>query len=59
MKALPLVLAASLVVGCTPREDEARTVLPTKQAIDSVSKKLDAAQQEADKRRSEIDSVGK
>lgn len=59
MKALPLFLAASLVVGCTPRDDEVRTVLPTKQAIDSVSKKLDAAQREADKRRSEIDNVGK
>jgi len=54
---VPLLIALA-VIGCT-RDDEARTVLPTKQAIDSVSKKLDAAQQETDKRRAEIDNVGK
>jgi len=54
---LPLMVALA-VVGCT-RDDNAKTPLPTKQAIDSVSKKLDAAQQETDKRRADIDNVGK
>jgi hypothetical protein len=59
MNALSAVIFVLAVMGCTPRDDEARTVLPTKQAIDSVSKKLDAAQQETEKRRAEIDNVGK
>lgn len=58
MNSLAPLLIALALIGCT-RDDEARTVLPTKQAIDSVSKKLDAAQQETDKRRADIDNIGK
>lgn len=59
MRALILLLLVAATNGCTPRDEETTTVLPTKQAIGTVSKKLDAAQQETDKRRAEIDSVGK
>lgn len=60
MKPLLILLVAVALVGCTPRDEETRTVLPTRQTtIDPVNKKLDAAQQETDKRRAEIDNVGK
>ena len=53
--------AASLLWGCAPRSEEpSSTSLPTRQTtIDTVVKKLDAAQQEAEKRRAEIDGIGK
>jgi hypothetical protein len=55
------LIALALVGGCTPRADEpAATPLPTRQTtIDPVNKKLDAAQQDAERRRAEIDSAGK
>jgi hypothetical protein len=54
----PVCLA--LLGGCTPRADEAATPLPTRQTtIDPVVKKLDAARQDADRRRAEIDGAAK
>lgn len=51
--------AGSLLWGCGPREPSS-TALPTRQTtIDPVVQKLDAAQQEAEKRRAEIDVIGK
>jgi hypothetical protein len=49
-----------LVAACgPPRTEEAATPLPTRQTtIDPVMKKLDGAQQEAERRRSEADKAG-
>lgn len=52
--------AGSLLWGCGPRSEPSSTALPTRQTtIDPVVQKLDAAQQEAEKRRAEIDVIGK
>jgi hypothetical protein len=54
------LLIAGVICACTPREDEARTPLPTRQTtIDPVKQKLEAAQQETEKRRAEIDQATK
>jgi hypothetical protein len=54
------LVCLALVGGCAPRADEPSTPLPTRQTtIDPVNKKLDAAQQDAERRRAEIDSAGK
>jgi hypothetical protein len=51
---------ALLLVACSPGDRDTRTTpLPTKQAIDSVSKKLDAAAQDTERRRQEIDQAAK
>jgi len=58
-----LAMSASGVMalcGCTRGEEPASTPLPTRQTtIDPVVKKLDAAQQEAERRRAEIDNTAK
>lgn len=48
-------------VGCAPRDEEpAATALPTRQTtLDPVNKKLEAAQQETERRRAEVDSVAR
>jgi hypothetical protein len=54
------LVSLALVGGCTPRADESTTPLPTRQTtIDPVVKKLDAAQQDTERRRAEIDGAGK
>ena len=58
-----IMAAAALLgagTGCTPREVEpAATPLPTRQStIDPVKQKLDAAQQEAERRRNEAERAG-
>jgi hypothetical protein len=55
------MLATTAASGCSPRKDEpAATPLPTRQTtIDPVIQKLDAAQQEAERRRAEVESAGK
>jgi hypothetical protein len=54
------LVSLALVGGCSPRADEPSTPLPTRQTtIDPVNKKLDAAQQDAERRRAEADSAGK
>jgi hypothetical protein len=55
----PLALAIALcVAACSPQRDS--TPLPTKQTtIDPVLKKLDAAGQQADKRREEMEAATK
>jgi hypothetical protein len=54
------LVIVGVICACTPREDEARTPLPTRQTtIDPVKQKLDAAQQETDKRRAEIEQAVK
>lgn len=58
-----IMAAAALLgafTGCTPREAEpAATPLPTRQStIDPVKQKLDAAQQEAERRRNEAERAG-
>lgn len=59
MKALLLVITVGVMIGCTPRNEEPSTPLPTRQTtIDPVTKKLDAAQQETEKRRADIDKAG-
>jgi len=51
----------ALLVGCAPRTDEpASTPLPTRQTtLDPVNRKLDAAQQDIERRRAEIDGAVK
>ena len=58
-----VMAAAALLgggIGRTPREGEpAATPLPTRQStIDPVKQKLDAAQQEAERRRNEAERAG-
>jgi len=58
----PCAVAALLIIGgigCAPRNEEpASTPLPTRQTtIDPVTKKLDAAQQDTERRRAEVDSA--
>ena len=47
-------------ISCAPRSDEpAPTQLPTRQStIDPVKQNLDAAQQEAERRRNEVERAG-
>jgi len=54
------LLATIFCSGCTPRgADSAATPLPTRQStIDPVKQKLDAAQQEAERRRNEAERAG-
>jgi hypothetical protein len=54
-------VAALLVIGCAPRNEEpASTPLPTRQTtIDPVNKKLEAAQQDNERRRAEVDSAAR
>ncbi len=54
------VLLALGGMGCAPREKEpAATPLPTRQTtIDPVAKKLEAAQQDAERRRNEAERMG-
>ena len=54
------VLLAFGGMGCAPREnDPAATPLPTRETtIDPVTKKLEAAQQDAERRRSEAERAG-
>lgn len=58
-----IVVASGMtaVGACTPRGDETTsTPLPTRQTtIDPFKSKLDAAQQEAERRRAEIEAAGK
>ena len=54
------LVSLALVGGCAHRADESSTPLPTRQTtIDPVVKKLDAAQQDAERRRAEIDGAEK
>jgi hypothetical protein len=56
---LAFVMAVAFT-GCAPREETASTPLPTRQTtVDPVLKKLDAVQQEAERRRAEADGAGK
>ena len=60
----PCAVAALLAIGgtgCAPRNEEpATTPLPTRQTtIDPVNKKLEAAQQDTERRRAEIDSAAR
>ncbi len=58
MVRLATTLIALLAAGCSPQRDT--TPLPTKQTtIDPVMKKLDAASQQADKRREEMEAATK
>lgn len=62
--AAPCAVAALLVIGgigCAPRNEEpASTPLPTRQTtIDPVTKKLEAAQQDTERRRAEVDSAAR
>ena len=65
MRALAILglstLGTAAVSGCSPSKDEpAATPLPTRQTtIDPVIQKLDAAQQEAERRRAEVESASK
>lgn len=54
------VLLALGGMGCTPRENEpAATPLPTRQTtIDPLTKQLEAAQQDAERRRDEAERTG-
>jgi hypothetical protein len=54
-------LGTAAASGCSPSKDEsAATPLPTRQTtMDPVIQKLDAAQQEAERRRAEIESASK
>jgi len=55
---LSLVLLAVLVGACSPRRDS--TPLPTRQTtIDPVTKKLEAAGAQADKRREDMEAAAK
>jgi len=62
-----LMMAALSLAACRPSsppegapDTPASTPLPTRQTtIDPVTKKLDAAQQDAERRRSEVDQAGK
>jgi hypothetical protein len=48
-----------LFAACSPRQEPPSTPLPTRQTtIDPVNKKLDAAQQDAEKRRAEAERAG-
>jgi len=58
MSRAALTLLALALAACTGRTDS--TPLPTKQtAIDPVMKKLEAAQQQEQKRRQEMDEAAK
>ncbi len=61
MATLLMASGVTAVGACAPRSDEpANTPLPTRQTtIDPVKSKLDAAQQEAERRRAEIEAAGK
>jgi predicted outer membrane protein len=67
MATTPVVLCAVAallvvgVIGCAPRNEEpASTPLPTRQTtIDPVTKKLEAAQQDTERRRAEVDSAAR
>jgi len=55
---LPLTLLVLLAAACSPQRDA--TPLPTKQTtIDPVLKKLDAAAEQAERRREQMDAVAK
>ena len=57
LRFIGLVVALS-AVACSPQRDS--TPLPTKQTtIDPVMKKLDAATQQADRRREEMEAAAK
>jgi hypothetical protein len=59
VRGFALAAVAAAVLACTPREDPATTPLPTRQTtIDPVKGKLDAAQQDAEKRRADADRAG-
>jgi hypothetical protein len=59
MKVLIGAVSLAAMVACSPRNETSSTPLPTRQTtIDPVNKKLDAAQQETEKRRAEIDKAG-
>jgi hypothetical protein len=53
--------AALLLTACTPNDrEQASTPLPTRQTtIDPVTKKLDAAAQDTERRRQEVDQAVK
>jgi hypothetical protein len=67
MAMTPVVLCAVAallvigVIGCAPRNEEpASTPLPTRQTtIDPVNKKLEAAQQDNERRRAEVDNAAR
>ena len=56
-----LLVVALALAGCTRAErDNAATPLPTRQTtIDPVTKKLDAAAQDTERRRQDVDSATK
>jgi hypothetical protein len=55
-----LVGAALALAACTPPDREAATPLPTRQTtIDPVNRKLDAAAQDVERRRNDIDTATK
>jgi hypothetical protein len=56
-----VMLLALGSISCAPRSDEpAPTPLPTRQStIDPVTKKLEAAQQDTERRRTEVDAASR
>lgn len=57
-RTLPLALLAVLAAACSPQRDA--TPLPTKQTtIDPVMKKLDAAAEQEQKRREDMEAAAK
>jgi outer membrane murein-binding lipoprotein Lpp len=54
------IIAALLLPGCGRPERDSGTPLPTRQTtIDPVNKKLDAAAQDVERRRQDIDNAAK
>ena len=62
---IPAVLTTSVLLGCMNRDTAdsdkaARTPLPTRQTtIDPVTKKLDTAREDAERRRQQVDDSSK
>jgi hypothetical protein len=56
------ILAMAALIACTGRDtgDAAKTPLPTRQTtIDPVTKKLDTAREDAERRRQQVDDTAK
>ena len=55
-----IALALTLIAGCQRSNEPATTPLPTRQTtIDPVTKKLDAAAKDVERRRQDIDDAAK
>ena len=58
----PVLVAAAVLIGCNSREvsEPPKTPLPTRQTtIDPVTKKLDTAREDAERRRKQVDDAAK